>query len=375
MGYDFVVVGAGMAGAAFAREMTDRGRKVLVIDRADTVGGACASKEMDGIHVHLHGPHVFHTNDLYLWKYAHRFANFMTFNLRMKSMSRGSLYSFPINLMTLGQLWGVVTPEQARKRIEAEREQIENPRNLEEWALSQMGRELYERFIYGYTVKQWGRDPKDLPALIIRRIPLRLNFNDNHFFDPYQGQPVGGYTRMFERILEGVEVRLGTDYFDDKPGFDRLGQVVYTGRVDRFFDYRFGALDFRTIRFELERHEGDFQGCPVVTHPDLTTPFTRITEHKHFEMLEIGHTFISREFAEEGTLESHPYYPINDEKNNALARKYLGLPTKAVFLGRAARYQYLDMDQAIAQALKLVRQLLGGSRETSSPVPFLGPAP
>jgi UDP-galactopyranose mutase len=355
--YDFVVVGAGMAGAVFAREMTDRGRKVLVLDSADTVGGACASTEREGIHVHLHGPHVFHTSDLRIWKYIHRFADFMTFNLRMKSMSRGKLYSFPVNLMTLNQLWGVVTPEQARARLDREREKIENPRNLEEWALSQMGRELYEMFFYGYTIKQWGRDPKDLPSLIIRRIPLRFNFNDNHFFTPYQGQPVGGYSRMFEKILEGIEVRLGVDYIHHKSEFDKLGQVVYTGRLDRFFDYCFGTLDFRTVRFEIERHAGDFQGCPVVTYPDIAIKHTRITEHKHFEMLDVGHTFISREFAEEATRESPPYYPINDEKNNSLAKKYLDTPTKAIFLGRAARYQYLDMDQAIAQALSLVARL------------------
>lgn len=349
--YDFVVVGAGMAGAVFAREMADRGRKVLVIDQADTVGGACATKEIEGIHVHLHGPHVFHTKDIRIWKYIHRFADFMTFNLRMKSVSRGKLYSFPINLMTLYQLWGVRTPEEARKRLESEQVKIESPRNLEEWALSRMGKELYELFIHGYTVKQWGRDPKTLPAEILRRVPLRFSFNDNHFFDPYQGQPVGGYTQMFERILDGIEVRLGVDYLNDKSGFDKLGQVVYTGRIDRFFDYRFGVLDFRTVRFETERREGDFQGCPVVTYPDIDVPFTRITEHKHFEMLDIGHTVISREFAEEGTRESHPYYPVNDEKNSALAKKYLEIPAKAMFLGRAARYQYIDMDQAIAQAL------------------------
>jgi UDP-galactopyranose mutase len=355
--YDYVVVGAGMAGSVFAREMADRGRKVLVIDQADTVGGTCASKEIEGIHVHLHGPHVFHTNDLRLWKYVHRFADFMTFNLRMKSMLRDRLYSFPINLMTLYQLWGVRTPDEARRRLESERVKIESPRNLEEWALSHMGRELYESFIYGYTVKQWGRDPKALPAAILRRIPLRFSFNDNHFFDPYQGQPVGGYTRMFERILDGIEVRLGVDYLNDKSSFDKLGQVVYTGRIDRFFDYCFGVLDFRTVRFETERREGDFQGCPVVTYPDRKVPFTRITEHKHFEMLDIGHTFISREFAEEGTRESPPYYPVNDEKNSALVRKYLEIPSKAIFLGRAARYQYLDMDQAIAQALATVERV------------------
>jgi UDP-galactopyranose mutase len=355
--YDFVVVGAGMAGAVFAREMADRGKKVLVLDKADTIGGTCASKEIEGIHVHLHGPHVFHTSDLRIWKYIHRFADFMTFNLRMKSMSRGKLYSFPVNLMTLYQLWGVRTPEEAKRKLESECVKIENPRNLEEWALSQMGRELYETFFYGYTVKQWGRDPKTLPAAIIRRIPLRVNYNDNHFFTPYQGQPVGGYTRMFEKILEGIEVRLGVDYFDDAASFQKLGRVVYTGRIDRFFDYHFGALDFRTVRFENERHEGDFQGCPVVTYPDLDVPFTRITEHKHFEMLEIGHTFISREFSEEATQKSHPYYPVIDEKNSALVRRYLEIPTKTIFLGRAARYQYLDMDQAIAQALATVERV------------------
>lgn len=357
--YDYVVVGAGMAGAVFAREVKDRGFKVLVIDQADTVGGTCASKEVEGIHVHLHGPHVFHTNDLRLWKYIHRFADFMTFNLRMKSMSRGKLYSFPINLMTLNQLWGVKTPDEARKRLESECVPVESPRNLEEWTLSKMGKELYERFIYGYTRKQWGREPKDLPAFIIRRIPLRFSFNDNHFFDPFQGQPVGGYTKMFERILDGIEVRLQTDYFKDRGSFDRLGQqVVYTGRIDRFFDYCFGALDFRTLRFENQRVEGDFQGCPVVTYPDSDIPFTRITEHKHFEMLEVGHSITSREFAEEGTRESHPYYPINDERNNKLAQRYLELPTKTVFLGRAARYQYIDMDQAIAQALATVARVV-----------------
>jgi UDP-galactopyranose mutase len=356
MSYDFVVVGAGMAGAAFAREMADRGRKVLVIDKADTVGGACASTEVEGIHVHLHGPHVFHTNDLRIWKYIHRFADFMTFNLRLKSMSGGRLYSMPVNLMTLNQLWGIRTPEEAKLRLDRERIPFEKPANLEEWALSQLGPDLYERFIRGYTLKQWGRDPRALPALILRRLPLRLNFNDNHFFDRFQGQPIGGYTRMFKRMLGGIEVRLGTDYFDDRDAFDRLGQVVYTGRIDRFFGYRFGDLHFRTLRFEHSRIEGDFQGCPVVAYPDPEVPFTRVTEHKHFEMLDVGHSVISREYAEEGTRDSQPYYPVNDERNDALARRYLEIPTKTIFLGRTARYQYLDMDQAIAQALSLAER-------------------
>ncbi len=357
MKYDFVVVGAGMAGATFAREATDRGKRVLVIDSAGTVGGMCASAETEGIHVHLHGPHVFHTNDVRIWRHAHRFADFNTFNLRMKSMSRGRLFSFPINLMTLHQLWGVKTPDEARRRLEAERVPCVSPANLEEWALSSMGRELYERFFLGYTVKQWGRDPKDLPALIVRRIPVRLNFNDNHFFDAFQGQPVGGYTRMFERMLDGIEVRLGTDYFEDRGTFDRIGRVVYTGRLDRFFGYRFGELHFRTLRFENSRLDGDFQGCPVVAYPDPDVPFTRITEHKHFEMLDVVHTVISREFSEEATRDSVPHYPVNDRRNDSLVRRYLEIPTEAIFIGRAARYQYLDMDQAMAQALALAEEV------------------
>jgi UDP-galactopyranose mutase len=358
MSYDFVVVGAGMAGAVFAREATDHGKKVLIIDKAPIPGGACASRKIAGIDVHLHGPHVFHTQNRGIWRYVHRFADFLPLILRMKSMSRGRIYSFPINLMTLNQLWGVQTPSEAERLLELKCARIENPSNLEEWALANLGEELYERFIYGYTLKQWGRNPSTLPACILRRIPVRLNFNDNHFVDAYQGVPIDGYSEFFESLLEGIEVRLGVDYFQDRERFDRMGQIVYTGRLDQFFDYRFGELPFRTVRFETQDLEGDYQGCPVVTYPDLNVSFTRITEHKHFGLVVNPRTIISREFSEEGTRDSYPHYPINDAANTALAERYLRTPTSALFIGRAARYQYLDMDQAIAQAIALARNVM-----------------
>jgi len=358
MGYDFVVVGAGLAGAVFAREVADHGKKVLVLDKAEVPGGACSSRSMSGIDVHLHGPHVFHTQSLKLWKYVHRFAEFLPLNLRMKSMSQGQIYSFPINLMTLRQLWGVQTPAEAKTLLDSKCARIAHPKNLEEWALANLGEELYERFIYGYTLKQWGRDPKTLPACILRRIPIRLTFNDNHFADAFQGVPMDGYAAFFHALLDGIEVQLDVDYFGDRTRIDRMGQLVYTGRIDQFYDYRCGELPFRTVRFETQELTGDFQGCPVVTYPDLEVSFTRITEHKHLGLTQSKNTIISREFSEEGTKDSYPHYPINDTANTALAEQYLGLRTTAYFLGRAARYQYLDMDQTIAQSLTLASDVL-----------------
>ncbi len=366
MHYDYLIVGAGLFGAAFARQMTDAGKRVLVMDRRDHIGGNVYTEEVEGIQVHRYGAHIFHTNDKTVWDYVNRFAEFNRYTNSPVANYRGELYSLPFNMYTFNKMWGVVTPQEAQAKIQAQREAagITEPKNLEEQAISLVGTDIYEKLVKGYTEKQWGRDCKDLPAFIIKRLPVRLTFDNNYFNAKYQGIPVGGYTKMVEKMLEGIEVRLGEDYLQDKARWDALAdKVVYTGSIDSYFGYCYGHLSYRSVRFETEVLDTDnYQGNAVVNYTDRETPYTRIIEHKHFEFGTQPKTVISREYSSEWQPGVEPYYPVNDEENSALYGKYKALAEqeeKTIFGGRLGEYRYYDMDAVLLSALNLVQKEMG----------------
>jgi UDP-galactopyranose mutase len=357
--YDYLIVGAGLYGAVFAEQAMSRGKKVLVIDRREHIAGNCYTEKRDGIDVHVYGPHIFHTNSEKIWNYVRQFGEFNNFVNRPKVNYQKNIYSFPINLFTLYQLWGVSTPEAAQQKLEDARLKIDNPQNLEDWALSQVGAELYETFIRGYTIKQWRRDPKDLPAAIIKRLPIRLNYDDNYFTDRYQGIPVKGYTSIIENMLTGADIRLGHDYFNKRDFWDSLAsQVVFTGRIDEFYGYKYGELDYRSLRFEHESLPiSDFQGNAIINYTSEAVPYTRIIEHKHFTGVKTDNTHITREYPTDWVAGETPYYPINDARNTDIYLKYAELAKlekKYIFGGRLAEYRYYDMHQVIGSALSLV---------------------
>ena len=371
MKYDYLVVGSGLYGAVFAREAADRGKKVLVIDKRPNVAGNIYTEKVEGIHVHKYGAHIFHTNDTKVWKYITRFAEFNRFTNSPVANYRGELYSLPFNMYTFNKMWGVVTPEEAAAKIEEQKKEacIKEPKNLEEQAISLVGRDIFEKLIKGYTEKQWGRDCKDLPAFIIKRLPVRLTFDNNYFNALYQGIPIGGYTQLVEHLLEGIEVRLNTDYLEQKEALDRLAEtVVYTGPIDAYFGYSLGALEYRSVRFETEVLDiPNFQGNAAVNYTDRETPWTRIIEHKWFEFgkdeqgQKLPKTVISREYSSEWKPGDEPYYPVNDEKNGALYAEYKKLADaeqNVIFGGRLAEYRYYDMDAVIASALQKSEEVL-----------------
>lgn len=371
MKYDYLVVGSGLYGAVFAREAADRGKKVLVIDKRPNMAGNIYTEKVEGIHVHKYGAHIFHTNDTKVWKYITRFAEFNRFTNSPVANYRGELYSLPFNMYTFNKMWGVVTPEEAAAKIEEQKKEacITEPKNLEEQAISLVGRDIFEKLIKGYTEKQWGRDCKDLPAFIIKRLPVRLTFDNNYFNALYQGIPIGGYTKLVEHLLEGMEVRLNTDYLEQKEELDRLAEtVVYTGPIDAYFGYSLGALEYRSVRFETEVLDiPNFQGNAAVNYTDRETPWTRIIEHKWFEFgkdeqgQELPKTVISREYSSEWKPGDEPYYPVNDEKNGALYAEYKKLADaeqNVIFGGRLAEYRYYDMDAVIASALQKSEEVL-----------------
>ena len=363
--YDYLIVGSGLFGATFARQATDAGRRVLVIDRRPNIAGNVYTEDVEGIHVHRYGAHIFHTNDKSVWAYVNRFADFNRFTNAPVANYKGELYSLPFNMYTFNKMWGVVTPEEARAKIDAQRREITGePGNLEEQAISLVGRDIYEKLIKGYTEKQWGRDCRDLPAFIIRRLPVRLTFDNNYFNALYQGIPIGGYTKLVENLLDGIEVRLNCDYLEDKENLDALAQkVIYTGPIDAYFGCRLGALEYRSVRFETELLDiPNFQGNAAVNYTDRETPWTRIIEHKWFEFgkdaegNDLPKTVISREYSSEWKPGDEPYYPVNDEKNGALYAEYKKLAdaeANVIFGGRLGEYRYYDMDQTIAAALAL----------------------
>lgn len=364
MMYDYLIVGAGLYGAVFAHEMKARGKKVLVIDRRAHIAGNVYTEKIEGIHVHQYGAHIFHTNNKKVWNYITQFAEFNRFTNSPVANYKGKLYSLPFNMYTFNQMWGVVTPEEASAEIERQRREITGePKNLEEQAISLVGRDIYEKLIKGYTEKQWGRDCRELPAFIIRRLPVRLTFDNNYFNALYQGIPVGGYTKMVANLLEGIEVRLNTDYLEHKDELDALAQkVVYTGAIDAYFGYQLGHLEYRSVRFETELlDQPNFQGNAAVNYTDRETPWTRIIEHKWFEFgrddegRELPKTIISREYSSEWKPGDEPYYPVNDEKNGELYARYKERTRdekKVIFGGRLGEYKYYDMDAVIGAALE-----------------------
>lgn len=369
--YDYLVVGSGLYGAVFAHEAKARGKSVLVIDKRPHVAGNVYTERMEGINVHIYGAHIFHTNDKKVWTYITQFADFNRFTNSPVANYKGELYSMPFNMYTFNKMWGVTTPEQAAAKIEQQRREITGtPRNLEEQAISLVGRDIFEKLVKGYTEKQWGRDCKELPAFIIRRLPVRLTFDNNYFNALYQGIPVGGYTRLVEELLSGIEVRLNTDYLKHKEELDALAKkVVYTGPIDAYFGYDLGYLEYRSVRFETEvLDKPNFQGNAAVNYTDRETPWTRIIEHKWFEFgkdekgQDLPKTVISREYSSEWKPGDEPYYPVNDDKNNRIFeayRKRAEQESNIIFGGRLGEYKYYDMDQVIASALEMCQRELG----------------
>lgn len=363
--YDYLVVGAGLYGAVFAHEAKKRGKSVLVVDKRPNIAGNVYTEEIAGINVHKYGAHIFHTNDKALWEYVNQFAEFNRYTNSPVANYHGELYSLPFNMYTFNRMWGVVTPEEAAAKIEEQRQAagIAQPRNLEEQAISLVGTDIYEKLIKGYTEKQWGRPCHELPSFIIRRLPVRLTFDNNYFNARYQGIPMGGYTRMVANMLDGIPVRLQVDYLAHKGELDQLaGQVIYTGPVDAYFGYTLGNLEYRSVRFETEvLDKPNFQGNAVINYTDRETPWTRIIEHKWFEFGIQPKTVISREYSAEWKPGDEPYYPVNDEKNSALYAKYAELAkaeTNVRFGGRLGEYKYYDMDAVILAALRLRETLL-----------------
>ena len=363
--YDYLVVGAGLFGAIFAREAKLKGKSVLVIDKRPNVAGNVYTEEIEGINVHQYGAHIFHTNNQRVWDYINQFAQFNRFTNAPVANYKGEIYSLPFNMYTFNKMWGVVTPQEAEAKIEEQRKAagITEPKNLEEQAISLVGTDIYEKLIKGYTMKQWGRDCKDLPAFIIKRLPVRLTYDNNYFNALYQGIPMGGYTKMVENILEGVEVRLNVDYLEHREELDVLAKkVIYTGPIDAYFDYQLGALEYRSVRFETEVLDmPNFQGNAAVNYTDAESPYTRIIEHKWFEFGTQPKTVISKEYGSEWKLGDEPYYPVNDEKNSKLYQQYRDLAEKeqkVLFGGRLGEYRYYDMDAVIDSALRFCEKNL-----------------
>ena len=364
--YDYLIVGAGLFGAIFAERARKAGKRVLVIDKRDHVAGNIYTEDVAGINVHKYGAHIFHTNDKAVWEYITQFAEFNRYTNSPVANYNGELYSLPFNMYTFNKMWGVITPDEAKVKIAEQRAAagITEPKNLEEQAISLVGTDIYEKLVKCYTEKQWGRPCTELPAFIIRRLPVRFTFDNNYFNALYQGIPIGGYTAMVERIFEGVEVRLGVDYLEHKDELDALcDKVVYTGPIDAYFGYCYGPLGYRSVRFETEVLDTDnFQGNAVVNYTDGETPYTRIIEHKHFEFGTQEKTVISREFSQEWHPGIEPYYPINDAENGALYEKYKLLSegeSRVIFGGRLGEYRYYDMDAVIASALLCSERELG----------------
>lgn len=370
MKFDYLVVGAGLFGSVFAHEAKEHGKSVLVVDKRPNIAGNIYTEKMEGINVHKYGAHIFHTNDKSVWNYITKFAVFNRFTNSPVANYKGELYSLPFNMYTFNKMWGVITPEEAKAKINEQRAEIkEEPKNLEEQAISLVGRDIFEKLIKGYTEKQWGRDCSELPSFIIKRLPVRLTFDNNYFDALYQGIPIGGYTKMIQNLLDGIEVRLNTDYLIHRTELDALAEkIIYTGPIDAFFDYHYGCLEYRSVRFETEiLNKSNFQGNAAVNYTDRETPWTRIIEHKWFEFgkdadgQDLPKTVISKEFSSEWKPGDEPYYPVNDEKNGKLYEQYKCLAeteNKVIFGGRLGEYKYYDMDQVIAAALNMAEKEL-----------------
>ncbi|MEE0024284.1 UDP-galactopyranose mutase [Methanobrevibacter sp.] len=364
MEYDYLIVGAGLFGSIFAHEMTKKGKKCLVIEKRNHIGGNVYTELDENINVHKYGAHIFHTNNKMVWEYINQFADFNRYTNSPVANYKGELYNLPFNMNTFYQMWGVKTPEEAKAKIDEQKAEsnIENPKNLEEQAISLIGKDIYEKLVKGYTEKQWGRKCEELPAFIIKRLPVRYTFDNNYFNDLYQGIPIGGYTKIIEKMLDGIEVKLNTDFFDDKEKWLNISdKIIFTGMIDQYYEYCYGELEYRGLNFEFETLDlENYQGNAVINYTDADTPFTRIIEHKHFESSESPKTIITREYPKNWMKGEEAYYPLNDEKNSELFKKYQKLAKsedKVIFGGRLGMYQYYDMWQVIDEALKLVKSI------------------
>ena len=364
--YDYLVVGAGLFAAVFVRQAIDAGKRCLVIDKRSHIGGNIYCENIDGIHVHLYGAHIFHTDNKEVWDYVNRFVTFNRYTNSPLANYEGILYNLPFNMNTFNKLWGVNTPKEAKDKIEEQRSEyahIQAPANLEEQALTLCGKDIYQKLIQGYTEKQWGRACKDLPAFIIKRLPVRFTFDNNYFNDRYQGIPIGGYTKIIEKMLDGIEVKTDTDYFEFiKENPDIAEKTLFTGMIDEYFGYKLGALEYRSVRFETEVLNTDnYQGNAVVNYTEREVPYTRIIEHKHFEFGKQEKTVISKEYSSEWKVGMEPYYPVNNEQNNKLFEEYRKLADQeknVIFGGRLGNYKYYDMDKVIEAALEMVAEEL-----------------
>ena len=365
MEYDYLIVGSGLFGAVFAHEMKKIGKKCLIIEKRNHIGGNVFTENQENINVHKYGAHIFHTNNKEIWEYINQFADFNRYTNSPIANYKGELYNLPFNMNTFYQMWGVKTPEEAKAKIEEQKTEskIDNPQNLEEQAISLIGKDIYEKLVKGYTEKQWGRKCEDLPAFIIKRLPVRFTFDNNYFNDLYQGIPIGGYTRIIEKMLDGVEVKLNTDFFDNKEKWlNCADKVIFTGMIDQYFDYCYGELEYRGLNFEFETMDFEnYQGNAVINYTDAETPYTRIIEHKHFENSVSPKTIITKEYPKTWQKGEEAYYPLNDEKNSELFNKYNELASqedKVIFGGRLGSYKYYDMDKVINEAFELLKKIL-----------------
>ena len=362
MKYDYLIVGTGLYGAICAYELNKLGHKILLIDKRNHIGGNIYTENKEGINVHKYGAHIFHTSNKEVWDYINQFATFNNYINSPVAIYKNELYNLPFNMNTFSKLWGIKTPQEAKEKIEEERKScyVENPTNLEEQAINLVGKTIYEKLIKGYTSKQWGRACTELPPFIIKRLPVRFTYDNNYFNDRYQGIPEGGYTQIIEKMIEGIEVKLNYDYFEHKEELDKVcSKVIYTGPIDQYFNYKYGALEYRSVRFVEEVLDCDnYQGNAVVNYTEEEVPFTRIIEHKHFEFGTQQKTIISKEYSSTWSIGDEPYYPVNDEKNNALFEKYSNeakLLSNVYFGGRLGQYKYYDMDKVIVEALSLIK--------------------
>ena len=364
--YDYLIVGSGLFGAVFAQQMTEKGKSCLIIEKRDHLGGNIYCKEIEGITVHEYGAHIFHTSDKKVWNYVNQFVEFNHYINSPIANYYGEIYNLPFNMNTFSKMWGIKTPAEAKAKIDEQRSQITGePKNLEEQAISLVGQDIYQKLIKGYTEKQWGRDCKELPAFIIKRLPVRYTYDNNYFNDRYQGIPEGGYNILIEQLLKGCEVRLNVDFLQDKEQLSSLAdKIVYTGTIDSYYNYQYGALEYRSVRFESEvLDEQNHQGVAVVNYTDRETPYTRVIEHKHFEFGTQPKTVVTKEYSADWKLGDEPYYPVNDEKNQRIYAQYASLAENepnVIFGGRLAEYKYYDMDKVIASALHAAEKELAG---------------
>jgi UDP-galactopyranose mutase len=363
MKYDYLIVGSGFFGSICAYELTKQGYKCLVLEKRNHIGGNCYTSNRDNIHIHDYGAHIFHTSNEEVWKWINQFTSFNNFTNTPVANYRGEIYSLPFNMWTFSKLWNITHPDQAKKIIKQQSKYIKNPQNLEEQAIKLVGTDVYEKLIKGYTIKQWKKDPKELPKEIIKRLPIRFTYNNNYFNDKYQGIPIGGYTQIFKQLLDGIEVKLNIDYLKNKEYWDaQTNKIIYTGPIDAYFNYQFGELEYKTTEFKHNKLKMDnYQGVAVVNYTDVDIPYTRIIEHKHFDPIESNHTWITYEYPiEYRATQTEPYYPVNDEENNQKYLQYKNLANQelnVIFGGRLAEYKYYDMHQVIDSALNFIKKI------------------